>query len=154
MSKEVTKDDVLAFLKSQFIMNIATVTKDGMPYSSTMLYAIDDDFTIYFVTHTDTKKVENLAYNPHISVAIWEHHKMKVQASGTVTVVENEEEKLATVDKLAEAATKDGSFWPPLFRLGGKDYIVYKISLTSLEALDLVSDSITEVAPPITKITF
>lgn len=153
MSDHTSREEVLEFLKRQFIMNVATIS-DNKPHSSVLLYTIDDEFTITFATHADTYKAKNLINNPHISLSIWEHGEMLVQADGKAELIEDEAEKLEMVERLAEAAAKDDDFWPPLLRLGGTDYVVFHIKPYWMRALDLTNDTIRAKESPYTDIDF
>lgn len=151
--KRVSKTNVRDFLKSQFVMSIATFS-DAKPQSSIVLYAIDYDFTMYFVTHRDSHKARALLKNNNISLSIWEHKQMLVQADGKVTELVDQKNISKVMDKIAVQASKDGSFWPPVLRFGDKEYIVFKITLQWMRALDLSNDSIVADESPFTDFTF
>jgi len=153
MAKKIKKEDVLKFLKKHFIMEIATISKNK-PQASVVLYYIDDNFNIYFETHKETYKSKNLLKNPSISLTIWEHSKMLVQADGTTSVVKNKKRQHEIMDKLAESASMDEGFWPPLFRTGGKKYILFKIKPNWIRELDLVEKNITSKETPFVEIKF
>lgn len=150
---EYTKESILQFLREHFIMEIATCL-DNKPAASVMLYALNDDFSLYFATHKDSYKSQNLQKNPQISLCIWEHLKALVQMDGKVEVVENEQEKSVAMDKLADAATKDKEFWPPLFRIKGDEYIIFKMSPQWGRLLDLSRSTITQEETPFVEIDF
>lgn len=145
------KQEVLNFLRSQFIMSIA-VAEDNKPSSSILLYYVDDEFNFFFATHRSSFKAQKLLKNPHISLSVWEHKNMMVQADGVASEIVNEQDKLAIIDKLAESSMKGQDFWPPLLRIGGQDYIVFKIKPNWLRKLDLKRDTMTQVDPPFTDI--
>lgn len=151
MSNKYTRDDVLSFMKEHFIMEIATIS-DNRPHASVMLYVVDDDFNIYFATHESTYKAKNLVKNPAISVCIWEHGKMLIQADGEAHLVEDTAEQADISDKLAAATQRRDDFWPPLFRTGEGAYVVFKMKPTWMRALELENGHITETEPPFTEI--
>lgn len=153
MHATLTKKGVQTFLQSQFIMNVATIS-DKRPHASVLLYYMNDTFEFFFVTHKETYKAKNLLENPYISLAIWKHGDMMVQADGTATDVTETPEATDIMDKLADAATNDEHFWPPLFRIGGDAYIIFKITPTWMRALDLQTDTITAKQPPFLDIEF
>lgn len=153
MIKKTTKKEVLNFLKSNFIMEVATVFKNK-PHASVLLYYIDNDFNIYFATHGETYKSRALQENSNISLCVWEHGKMLIQADGNAYLVKDKKKKNEIFDNLAEAASKGEDFWPPLFRIGGKSYAVFRIKLKWLRALDLIGKNITEKKSPFTEINF
>ncbi len=147
MGATLSKKGVQSFLQSQFIMNVATIS-DNKPHESVLLYFMNDDFQFFFVTHKETYKAKNLLKNPAVSLAVWKHGEMMVQADGTAEDVTATEDAATIMDKLADAATNDEHFWPPLFRIGGDAYIIFKITPTWMRALDLQSNTITSEEPP------
>lgn len=148
-----TPEEVQNFLKEQFIMNVATIS-ENKPHSSVLLYAMDDDMTFYFVTHSDTHKAKNLLKNPHISLSVWKHGDMLVQADGVVSTIDDQEQKLGVIDRLADAASKGDDFWPPVLRLGGDDYVVFTIKPYWMRALDLSQNTMRAKESPYTEISF
>lgn len=138
---------VLKFLQEHFIMSIA-VSLNNKPSSSILLYYVDSDFNFYFATHSDSFKAKILLQNPLISLSIWEHNQMLIQADGKATEITDDSQRIEIMDKLAESASKDKNFWPPLFRIQGKGYSVFKIKPTWLRKLDLEQDTISQVGSP------
>lgn len=147
MDNNELKQEILTFLKRNFIMSIA-VSADDKPSSSILLYYVDDELNFYFATHSDSFKTIKIRKNPVISLSVWEHHEMLVQADGDVTEITDLKEKLATIDRLAESTSKGEDFWPPLFRIKGEDYVVFKIKPFWLRKLDLVNDTMTQIDSP------
>lgn len=146
-----TKQEVLDFLRSQYIMSVA-VAEDNKPSSSILLYYVDDEFNFFFATHRSSHKAQKLLKNPSISMSIWEHKNMMVQVDGVASELSNDQDKLAIIDRLAESVMKGQNFWPPLLRIGGQDYIVFKIKPTWIRKLDLKRDTMTQMESPFTDI--
>ena len=149
MSKQYKEEEVLNFLKDNFIMSVATVS-DNKPAASVMLYAVDDDFTMYMATHIDSYKSKNLIANPKIGISIWEKEKMLVQIDAVVEKIESEVDVESTLNKLAESASKEDDFWPPVFRIKGGDYIVFRIKPYWIRALDLNQNTLRQEDSPFT----
>jgi nitroimidazol reductase NimA-like FMN-containing flavoprotein (pyridoxamine 5'-phosphate oxidase superfamily) len=145
------KTEILDFLRSQYIMSVA-VCEDNKPSSSILLYYIDDELNIYFATHADSIKAKKLKINPLISLSVWEHKKMLIQADGEVSEVVEEDAKLNIIDKLAESSSKGDNFWPPLLRIKGGEYTVFKIKPIWLRRLDLKTDTMTQTDSPFSEI--
>ncbi len=151
MSVESQKSEILTFLRKNFIMS-AAVSADDAPSSTILLYYVDDDLNFYFATHTDSYKTRKLQKNPKISLSIWQHKEMLIQVDGNAEEVKESSRKLEIVDHLAESANKGEDFWPPLFRIAGEDYIVFKITPTWIRKLDLTRDTMTQEDSPFTEI--
>lgn len=143
--------EVLEFLKRNFIMSVA-FSNENKPSSSILLYHVDDDFNFYFATHTDSYKAKVLKVNPKLSLSVWSATEMLIQADGSVEEVSDSEEKLRVIDKLAASAGKGADFWPPLFRIEGEGYSVFKITPFWLRKLDLTVDTITQEGSPLVEV--
>ena len=148
---ENTKKIILDFMNSNTILSLSTSTSDS-PYICNLFYVCDDDLNIYFATHKQSHKAQKLLRNPFISLSVWEHKKMLVQADGQASELSDETQRLQIIDKLAESSLKGDNFWPPLFRIGGQDYIVFKIKLNWIRKLDLVRDTMTQIESPFTEV--
>ncbi len=152
MNEKYTKEDVLKFLQSNYLMNIATVGNDKKPSSSIMLYTIDDNFNIYMATHADSYKAKKIIENNFIGISVWEENKMLVQIDAEVEILKDEQLIIENLELLAKSATKNKAFWPSLFRVEGKEYIVFKVVPYWIRALDLERNTITQETSPFSTI--
>ena len=144
MIKKYTKQEVLDFLRKVSIMSAAFVRDDNKPLSTVLLFAIDDDFTMYFATLKSSHKAQAIINNPNISLSVWQDKEILVQANGTVTQETDPILAEKIVEKLANSAANLKDFWPPVLQIAGHDYAVFKVKLTWLHALDLTSTSLVE----------
>lgn len=144
MVKTFTKQEILDFLRRKSIMSAAFVRDGSKPLSTILLFAIDDDFTLYFATLKDSYKAKAIVENNNISIAVWEEKEMLVQANGLVEQELDADNAEKIVEKLANSAAGLDDFWPPVLQIKGHDYAVYKVKLTWLHALDLTSKSLVE----------
>jgi nitroimidazol reductase NimA-like FMN-containing flavoprotein (pyridoxamine 5'-phosphate oxidase superfamily) len=147
----ITKEDVKQFLNDHYLMQLATVSGD-QPGVSVLLYTIDDNLNFYFGTHSDSYKVKSLNQNPKVSLVVWEFGKIQVQVNGVSEIIESKEEQNNILDKLADAATKDINFWPPLFRIKGGEYTIIKIRPEWMRVLDLSTNSVRQEESPFVEI--
>ncbi len=115
----------------------AAINNAERPVATVLLYAIDDDFTMYFATHRSTIKAKSLAIDPKISFSVWRNHEMLIQASGATREVTDSNQLESVLDKLAESTTTVEDFWPPILQVKGSDYVVYEIKIDWMRALDL-----------------
>ena len=151
MTTVIPKEDILDFIKSQFIMQIATCS-ENKPAVSVMLFAIDDSFNIYFATHRNSYKSKNLLSNPKVGIAIWEHTKMLIQIDADVEEITNSDDVAKALDMLADQATKSEEFWPPVFRINNGEYVIFKAKPYWARALDLTRSTIRQEDTPFTEI--
>lgn len=136
MSQKYLKNDVLTFMRSVSIAALA-VTDGTKPMSSIILFALDDDFTMYFGTHRDSFKSQAILKNPNVSLSIWEHKKMLVQIDAKAQEVSESEKADAFLDKIVSASANVHDFWPPVLQIEGDEYIVFKVRPHWLRVLDL-----------------
>ena len=62
------KTKLLNYLKSQHTMYLATY--DGKPWTSTLFYAIDDEFNFYFISEPTTRHSKAIQKNKLVSCSI------------------------------------------------------------------------------------
>lgn len=139
--KNITKAHVKDFMKSVGIMSIA-INHHEYPISSIVLFAVDDDFTLYFATHANTNKARALQSDPKLSFSIWEQHNLLIQGSGDVEILSDAEEINGVLDKLAKSAISIKDFWPPILQLEPDFYAVFKITPKQMQAIPLEYDTI------------
>lgn len=145
------KKVTIAFLKEKFVMELATC-HDNKPAVAPVIYVIDDELNFYFVTYRDTLKSQNLLNNPHCSFVVWEFLQMSVQVIGIAEVVTDTVTEQWVVNTIADAATKDPNFWAPIFRISRGEYILFKITPTSMKTLDLNRNTVRQEETPFTQI--
>jgi len=145
MSAQMSKNEILTFLRSMPVMNIAVMNGDK-PLSSVLLFALDDDFTFYFSTNKGSFKANALIKNPKISFSVWKNLAMLVQADGNATLVEDDLQD-EIMDKIANSISKIDEFWPPLVSIGRGEYQLFKVKISWLRALKLSELSIKDRAP-------
>ncbi len=146
-SSEKIKKSVVAFLKENFVMDIAT-SRDDKPAVAPVVYVIDEELNFYFVTYRMSFKAQNLIANPKCSVSIWKLLQMSVQADGTTSIVDDVVKKEWVINAFADAATKDPNFWAPIFRIKKGDYCVFKITPTWMRVLDLAHNTVRQEDSP------
>lgn len=143
MVRKYTKDEVLKFLKENPIMSAAMCGGSDRPVSTVLLFAVDDNFAIYFATRGGTYKDKALSINPMMSVSVWKHKEMEVQMSGKAAKVTDPKEIDDHLDRLVDAIEMIDDFWAPILRMKG-DYVFYRFKPDWVRVLDLSSDSLSE----------
>lgn len=126
--------------------------KDNKPNVAMLLYAIDDDLTLYFFTHKNSRKSQNILSNPQVSAYIWKAQELAVQIDGAAEQVTDEAMQADIMDRLADAATEDDHFWPPIFHIQGGEYIIFKLTPEWLRVLDLEIKTVRSEKQPFTEI--
>lgn len=136
MDLTYSRKQIVDFLRSVSIMSASTIAPDG-PVNSVLLFAVDDDLTMYFSTHSDSRKAKALSTNPKIALSIWNFDEMLVQAEGEVTQIEDAKEIDEVFDKLVLALKNTKDFWPPVLHIEGESYCLFKIKLDRMTLLPL-----------------
>ena len=131
----------------------AAVNTNSMPISTVLLFAIDDDFTLYFAARKGSYKVNALEKDQRISMSDWVYKNMLVQMSGTASEVTGDEVG-PVLDKIAESVIKVEDFWPPVLRIHGGEYQAFKVKITWIRALDLTMNLIKDTDSTFTEYTF
>lgn len=143
--------NVLAFLKNQQLMTVATVSPDGQPDCAVVLFTVDDDMSLYFMTRPNTRKALNIQHNNRVAVVVWKLIDMSVQIDATAELLTDKSQINHILDRLADSAIRVGEgFFPPIFRLSNtNEYNVYKLTPTTVRDLDLEKGNVREAKSPI-----
>ena len=145
---ESDKEKVLAALRRNRIASMATVTVDGQPQAVTILYVVDDDLNLYFVTREKSRKVANLDANGQVAMSIGLEPPMNVQLEGRAVRVEDELMRTEKMAELANVGADLKDLWPPILRVGQEGYVLYQVIPKKIRALDLSDRHISSEAPP------
>lgn len=96
------KEHVVELLKQQLskLCVLSTATKDGKPESAVVGYAVKDDLTLYFSTHTNTRKYKNIVENPKASfVTGWTFNTSNIQIDGTARIISEEHSEYKAIEE-------------------------------------------------------
>ncbi|MBP7842656.1 pyridoxamine 5'-phosphate oxidase family protein [Candidatus Woesebacteria bacterium] len=151
MAKQFTSSEILDLMRKTSLMSLAVSDKDGQPQSHMMLFAIDDDFTLYFATTKDSGKHKAIQYNNKVGISVLCNEIALVQMAAEVFELQNED-AVQAIDKLADAATELPNFWPPVLRIIKENYAVFKVIPKSIRALDLTDSTMTSAQSMFTNI--
>jgi uncharacterized protein YhbP (UPF0306 family) len=73
MKLELTKSQVLDFLKTGKLMSLATY--GDFPWIASVYYSFDDNLNIYFLSSPATLHCRQIAKNPQVAVSIADSHQ-------------------------------------------------------------------------------
>ena len=82
-------------IKENIYLTLAT-TKDNLPWSAPLFYAIDKKCTFYFISQLDSLHTKHLLKNPAIAFSIFDSHQKEgrgngVQGSGKAYLLPDED---------------------------------------------------------------
>ena len=107
MSDKLNLELVRKFLASQNLGVLATVTSNGLPESSVIGFAENDDFEILFGTFDHSRKAHNLKTNPRVALSVGWDRGITVQYEGEaqeLTANDIEDCKRTILTKIPTAA--------------------------------------------------
>ena len=143
MDNTQIKDFALRFLneKENITAVIGTSTKEGMPHAAVIYYYVDEVFTFYFLTVTNTQKYKDLMENPNVSLAVgFGPAYITIQGQGTAEVIsKGSEEENRTIVKINNRLREKDRHWP-VFQipdLEKEEISVFKIMPHTLRLLNL-----------------
>ena len=95
LSQGEIKKKALEFLRENRWAVLATSTKGGQPHAVTMNYYVDDDFTFYFISIAETKKLGNLRDNHKAALVVgFGPSPITIQGEGQVEIREENDKEL------------------------------------------------------------
>ncbi len=152
MANQEMKDLVLQTLRDTRLAALATVSPEGVPHAVTVVFAVDDDFNIYFVTREDTSKVANLSANPTVSLSIGATLPAYVQMRGQAEIVVDDELRSRMLTEVAKVGAGIEDVWPPVLHFGDSAYVLIRIVPDLIRVLDLRNQKIATDDPPFIEI--
>lgn len=143
-SEEIVKD-ALKFVHAHTLAVVSTVSAEGVPESATVLYHMDGDFNLFFITRNDSRKVKNLMINKNIAVVIGtELGPSTMQMSGTAEALSSEEQK-KFIAELEKTSTLDALYYGPFLNIIGINFTLYKVDVKWARWLTLDLSQLKEV---------
>ena len=112
----------LQFLKSNSAGVLSTISSDGKTHGSAVYYVSDDDFNIYFITLTTSRKFANLSANPHVAFTVGTQYvPQTIQLEGVASMLRHPEEIGAHAEDLMKVLTSNSTYYAPITKLGDAD---------------------------------
>jgi general stress protein 26 len=129
MEKSETRQKIYNFLSESPVCVLSTVNDDGTPYSTTIYIYPADDLSVYFLSKSETKKIENIKKNDAVMLVSYDaKSQTNIQVSGKATEVKDESSSKEIFAKIIEATKKvSGADIPPVSKLFAGYYVVYKV---------------------------
>lgn len=108
------KQEALEFIKSHKECVLATASSEGKPEAATVLFAIEDDFTMYFGTDKKYRKYKNLAENKNVAVVVGVavEEPMSAQIEGQMEFLDD----TAEIEKTKEIFKEKNPAMVPFFK--------------------------------------
>jgi uncharacterized pyridoxamine 5'-phosphate oxidase family protein len=133
---QITKETVFSYLREQKLGVIATVLPENKPEAATIDYFIDDNWNIYFLTHEESRKVNNLRKNNTVAMVVGTTLATHTaQIEGTAQIITPTDTEFS--DLLIHFAGMKTLYASPLLKIDGINLVIVKVTITWLRWLEL-----------------
>jgi uncharacterized pyridoxamine 5'-phosphate oxidase family protein len=131
-------EKVQEFLKHHHMAVLSTVSEQGEPWGSSIIFAFDDDLNFFFMTRADTLKYKNIEAHPVVALTVTdEERQITVQAKGKISRVEAKDYMDVVFKKLAHVKPRGDFQWiPPVMKVHRGDYMILQFTPTVLQYAD------------------
>jgi general stress protein 26 len=131
MKKDLTgkREEALSFLVDHETGVLATLSKSGELHARLVYYTCDDSFNVFFMTLQNTRKVSDIAANPHAAFVVSEMERPRtLQIEGVVTDLTD----TATIDPILSDFVKrlmaHTQYGIPIAHLDGSEIKFYRLT--------------------------
>lgn len=128
-SSSETERLISTFLADHYSGVVATADMAANPHAAVVYYLSEPNFTLSFVTKSETQKYKNIEENKQVSFVIYdEKAQTTLQISGHVVAVEEIEEKREAIRNMTNTSiTLSEQLLPPAYKLTAGDYMVLRL---------------------------
>ncbi len=142
ITKEEATKEALAYMENMETGVLATVSSAGQPYSSTVYFAFQEDFSIFFIVSHHSQKFKNLTINSAASFTIGSGPEYReVTIRGKVEIIDDPKTRDFILSSISERVASRMTEWPVFnvqsLREGGT--ALCKLSPDAVSYLDLES---------------
>ncbi len=122
-------DIIASFLNTHATGVLATSDSAANPHGAVVYFEFHDDLTLTFATKTETQKYKNIDENKQVAFVVYdEKEQTSVQVTGRVELIEDHEQRLATINHMYITSPKlSMSTLPPAEKLIAGDYVALRI---------------------------
>jgi len=120
---------IYEFLQSMPVGVLSTVGLGQKPHGSVIYFTIDENFKLSFLTKRDTRKYENLQYNPAVTITVFEPKtQATAQIMGEAVEVKDTTEmnRIAAVVLDVSLRTSQSGL-PPISKLEAGPYVAFHV---------------------------
>lgn len=119
------RTEALRFLQGHQAGVLATVGADGQPHASALYYICDDNFNLYFLTQSSSRKAQAIAANPRVAFTVGTQDiPQTVQIEGIAEEIQYQETKDEKMAKLAEVLMGASTYFAPVTKLDPANIIL------------------------------
>lgn len=135
-SSSISKSEAYEFLKTIPLAVFGTVSNENTPHLTTLFYIVDKDLNFYFISRSQTAKIDNIKRGSKVSIVVSDRRSFTtVQAQG-VAVQLSGVDKIKTIFKMFTDVYRNQDIiekgklfnWaPPIENIGNGDIVIYEV---------------------------
>jgi uncharacterized pyridoxamine 5'-phosphate oxidase family protein len=130
MLMDADRKNALTFLKNHKLGVLSTVT-EGDPSGAVIYYVVNDDLTVYFLTHVESNKYQHLKTYPTAALTIFDEAlQATVQMTGEVHEATDDDEQNVAFQRLAIIHPPSTASWAPPISKMKDDSLIAVMKLT------------------------
>jgi general stress protein 26 len=134
---ENARKEALAFLLRHKTGVLSTLSLEGQVHGSMLYYTADDDFNIYFLTLSNSRKFKALQANPRVAFTVATPEvPQTLQIEGIATDISLDEEAAKKKEQLLETLNSNPWFYAPVAKLDLADTTVVWVRPTWIRWAD------------------
>lgn len=120
---------IYSFLKSHPVGVLTTVDPNGEPHGAVIYYYVSRDFTVTFTTKRLTKKSDNLRYNNHAMLFVYEKSSQTTaQITGYAKLITDPQEAQQSFDNMLRISNETSiAGVPSVSKLYAGNYVAFKV---------------------------
>lgn len=142
---DTIKYEALKFLRSKSTMVLASISNNLEPEAATIYFVCDDEFNLYFMTATTSKKADNLRVNGKVAFVIGQGPEIiTIQGGGAAKELpQKDAEKFYELIK--KVAVESANQWP-ILTLAKEGYATFKVTPAWMTYYNLDKENYPEIA--------
>lgn len=128
--QEQYRKEVLDYLGMQRVAVLSTHAQDNTIDAAAVFFLADKDLHFYFTTKVGTRKYQNMATNPQVTLTIPSDIELKtIELKGTASILTNPKEITDHITMLINKNRYENSPWsPPIAKLDAGPFVIVKVT--------------------------
>ena len=123
------RNEALNFLEEHTLGTLATINSRGIPNLATVFFFVDKDFSCYFITKENTRKLENIQER-EVSTLLCssEDDLTSIELMGATEILTDTLSIVKIIERFQELVlNRKAGYWvPPISQLNAGQYVVCK----------------------------
>jgi len=137
------RNDALNFLQEHPLGSLATINEQGSPELAAVYFYTEKDFSSYFVTKANTRKLANITQHPLTSLLSYDEELLySVELTGIAELLRDPAAVSQAIEKFQMiAASRHAQYWiPPISQLQAGQYVVCMLKPEAVHVHNYATD--------------